>query len=141
MFNHILVGTDGSGTAAAAVKRAVDMAKSANGRLTVMSAYPAAKASAPPFTSLDVAPGIEVATGLLDDVEKRYGDEVQLKTVAREGAPGDVLLEIAEDEDVDVIVVGNRGMTGAKRFVLGSVPNTISHHAPCNVLIVHTTDE
>ena len=39
----------------------------------------------------------------------------------------------------DLIVVGNKGMTGAKRFLLGSVPNKVSHHAPCSVLIIRTT--
>ena len=51
----------------------------------------------------------------------------------------DAILDIAEEQGCDLIVVGNRGMTGAKRFLLGSVPNKISHHAPCSVLIVRTT--
>jgi len=37
------------------------------------------------------------------------------------------------------VIIGNKGMTGAKRFLLGSVPDKISHHAPCSVLIVRTT--
>jgi nucleotide-binding universal stress UspA family protein len=49
------------------------------------------------------------------------------------------LLEVAESTNADLIVVGNRGMTGVKRFVLGSVPNKVAHHASCSVLIVHTT--
>jgi nucleotide-binding universal stress UspA family protein len=56
-----------------------------------------------------------------------------------EGPPGDVLLGIAEDHGADLVVVGSKGMTGASRFVLGSVANTVSHHAPCDVLVVHTT--
>ena len=50
-----------------------------------------------------------------------------------------MICEVAEKEGVDLIVVGNKGMTGAKRFLLGSVPNQVSHHSPCNVLIVKTT--
>ena len=57
----------------------------------------------------------------------------------REGDPAEGLIEVAEEENVDCIIVGNKGMTGAKRFLLGSVPNQVSHHAPCNVMIVHTT--
>jgi nucleotide-binding universal stress UspA family protein len=54
------------------------------------------------------------------------------------GDPASALIEAAEDTLADVIVVGSRGMTGASRFLLGSVPNKVSHHAPCDVLIVHT---
>jgi nucleotide-binding universal stress UspA family protein len=46
---------------------------------------------------------------------------------------------VAEERGSDLIVVGNKGMTGAKRFLLGSVPNKVSHHAPCSVLIIRTT--
>ena len=74
-------------------------------------------------------------------MEKRYGGDVKLRTVLREGSPVDAIIDVADEENADVIVVGNRGMGGAKRFVLGSVPNAVSHHAPCHVLIVHTTNE
>jgi nucleotide-binding universal stress UspA family protein len=58
---------------------------------------------------------------------------------AREGDPADAILDVAEEERADLIVVGNKGMTGAKRFLLGSVPNKVSHHAPCSVMIIRTT--
>ena len=54
------------------------------------------------------------------------------------GDPASLLIDAADDSGGDVIVVGSKGMTSAKRFVLGSVPNKISHHAPCDVVIVHT---
>ena len=57
---------------------------------------------------------------------------------AREGDPADAILDVAEELGADLIVVGNKGMTGAKRFLLGSVPNQVSHHAPCAVMIVRT---
>jgi nucleotide-binding universal stress UspA family protein len=57
----------------------------------------------------------------------------------REGDPADAILDVAEEQKSDLIVVGNKGMSGAKRFLLGSVPNKVSHHAPCSVLIVRTT--
>ena len=53
--------------------------------------------------------------------------------------PADAILDVAEEREADLIVVGNKGMTGAKRFLLGSVPNKVSHHAPCSVLIIRTT--
>ena len=67
------------------------------------------------------------------------GAGVRVSTFAREGDAADAILDVAEERGADLIVVGNKGMTGAKRFVLGSVPNKISHHAPCSVLIVRTT--
>ena len=59
--------------------------------------------------------------------------------VARAGEAADTIIAVADDEGADLIVVGNKGMTGASRFLLGSVPNKITHHAPCNVLVVRTT--
>ena len=58
---------------------------------------------------------------------------------ARQGDPADAILDVAEETGADLVVVGNKGMTGAKRFLLGSVPNKISHHAPCGVLIIRTS--
>ena len=67
----------------------------------------------------------------------RSGSKVE--TYAREGDPADAILDVAEEQKADLIVVGNKGMTGAKRFLLGSVPNKVSHHAPCSVMIIRTT--
>src|SRR4029450_1922359 len=64
---------------------------------------------------------------------------VEVETFARQGDPADAILDVAEEEKADLIIVGNKGMTGAKRFLLGSVPNKVWHHAPCSVLIVRTT--
>ena len=64
---------------------------------------------------------------------------VAVETYARQGDPADAILDVAEERGADLIVVGNKGMTGAKRFLLGSVPNKVSHHAPCSVLIIRTT--
>ena len=63
----------------------------------------------------------------------------EVETFARQGDAADAILDVAEEQRCDLIVVGNKGMTGAKRFLLGSVPNKVSHHAPCSVLIVRTT--
>jgi nucleotide-binding universal stress UspA family protein len=63
---------------------------------------------------------------------------VEVEVFARQGDPADAILDIAEERGSDLIVLGNKGMTGAKRFLLGSVPNKVSHHAPCSVLIIRT---
>ena len=64
---------------------------------------------------------------------------VTIEQHARQGDPADAILDVAEETKADLIVVGNKGMTGARRFLLGSVPNKVSHHAPCSVLIIRTT--
>jgi nucleotide-binding universal stress UspA family protein len=64
---------------------------------------------------------------------------VAVDVYARQGDPADAILDVAEELKADLIIVGNKGMTGAKRFLLGSVPNKVSHHAPCSVLIIRTT--
>ena len=81
----------------------------------------------------DVNQVLEAAAG----AAKQAG--VEVATHAREGDPADAILDVAEQTKADLIVVGNKGMTGARRFLLGSVPNKISHHAPCSVFIVRTT--
>ena len=62
----------------------------------------------------------------------------EVKTAVDSGDPAEMLINTAERSGGDVIVVGSKGMTSAKRFILGSVPNKVSHHAPCDVVIVHT---
>ena len=60
--------------------------------------------------------------------------KVEVVTHPREGDPADAILDVAEENKADLVIVGNKGMTGARRFLLGSVPNKISHHSPCDVL-------
>jgi nucleotide-binding universal stress UspA family protein len=75
----------------------------------------------------------------LERAEGIAGEGIEISLHARQGAPADAILDVAEEVSADLIVVGNKGMTGARRFLLGSVPNRISHHAPCAVLIIRTT--
>jgi nucleotide-binding universal stress UspA family protein len=148
VFSSVLVGTDGSTTAAAAVGEAIVLASKLGARLTIVSAYEPIselrlreeRQSAPADAQWmvnqreDVLAVLEKARELAD-----AGGVAGIETFARQGDAADAILDIAEEQGCDLIVVGNRGMTGAKRFLLGSVPNKISHHAPCSVLIVRTT--
>jgi nucleotide-binding universal stress UspA family protein len=81
----------------------------------------------------------DVATLLSQAARAAEEAGIPVQTFQRQGDPADAILDIAEERDADLIVVGNKGMTGAKRFLLGSVPNRVSHHAPCSVLIIRTT--
>ena len=147
MFTRIVVGTDGSETAAEAVRQAVDLAKLAGAQLSIVSAYaPVSKRrvqdeqlSAPADVQYEIGPREDVNL-VLDAAAgdaRKEGIEVQIHPV--EGDPAEAILNVAEQTKADLIVVGNKGMTGARRFLLSSVPNNISHHAPCSVIIVRTT--
>ena len=147
MFRSILVGTDGSDTAREAVRQAVDLARELGAGLQVVSAYgpvPAARLreeerQAPPDVQWAIGPREDVEAILETVVEEAGAAGVRAEVHARQGDPADAILDVAEETRADLIVVGNKGMTGAKRFLLGSVPNKVSHHAPCSVLIIRTT--
>ena len=147
MFGSIVVGTDGSETAHEAVGAAVDLARLTGAKLELVSAYepvPAARLrdearQVPADLQWMVNPREDVDATLAEAAERAAEAGVECRTYAREGDPADAILDVAEELGSDLIVVGNKGMTGAKRFLLGSVPNKVSHHAPCAVMIVRTT--
>jgi nucleotide-binding universal stress UspA family protein len=147
MFRSIVVGTDGSQTASEAVRQAVELAKEIGAKIQLVSAYEPVPASrlreekreAPEDLQWMVNPREEVDNTLSEAADIVNEAGVDCETFARQGDPADALLDVAEETDADLIVVGNKGMTGAKRFLLGSVPNKVSHHAPCSVLIIRTT--
>ena len=86
-----------------------------------------------------VNPREDVDATLSEAADRVAEAGVASRSWAREGDPADAILDVAEELTADLIVVGNKGMTGAKRFLLGSVPNRVSHHAPCSVMIIRTT--
>lgn len=83
-------------------------------------------------------PDAEVQITLGEAAASVRARDVKVTTHAIDKDPVDALLEVAAEVGAEMIVVGNKGMHGAQRFVLGNVPNKISHRAPCNVLIVST---
>lgn len=124
MYRKIIVGTDGSKTAAKAVDRAVSLAHSTGGSLTIATAGSGDQAAA-----------------IVDGEAKRHADSgVDIDTVILSGDPASALTTAAVDGGHDLLVVGNKGMTGARRFfTIGSVPNKVTHHMPVSLLIVRTT--
>lgn len=147
MFESIIVGTDGSQTAAKAVAQAADIAEKFGSKLFVVSAFQPVsgnrlqreKRAAPEDVEWAINPHEDVDAMLQEMVEPIKGRGVDVEGLARVGDAADAILDVAEEQNSDLIIVGNKGMTGAKRFLLGSVPNKISHHAPCSVLIIRTT--
>jgi nucleotide-binding universal stress UspA family protein len=147
MFGSIVVGTDGSDTATEAVRQAISLAKPLGATLQIVSAYEPVSDTrlreeaqqAPQDLQWMVNPREDVEATLREAADLAEAAGVQAETFARQGDPADAILDVAEEKGSDLIVVGNKGMTGAKRFLLGSVPNKVSHHAPCSVLIIRTT--
>jgi nucleotide-binding universal stress UspA family protein len=112
MYQRILVGTDGSSTAAKAVDRAVEVAASTGASLTILS----------------VGKPDRVTDVVLQEAARHQGAGVAIETKVVEG-----------DAVEGLLVMGNKGMTGLTRFLRGSVPNKVTHQLPCNLLIVKTT--
>jgi nucleotide-binding universal stress UspA family protein len=145
MFSSIVVGTDGSDTATQAVRQAIELARAVGGRIDLVSAYePVTDArlhetiNVPEDLHWMINPREDVEATLEEAAREIRAAGVEVEVFARQGDPADAILDVAEERGSDLIVVGNKGMTGAKRFLLGSVPNKISHHAPCSVLIIRT---
>ena len=147
MFTSIVVGTDGSDTATEAVRQAIALASFVGARIELVSAYePVPKLrlreESVHASEADSNWMVNVREDVLATLESAAADVraagIEVEVFARQGDPADAILDVAEERASDLIVVGNQGMTGAKRFLLGSVPNKVSHHAPCSVLIIRT---
>jgi nucleotide-binding universal stress UspA family protein len=143
MFKAIVVGTDGSETAEIALARAIALARLSGATLHVVSAYEPVRARVggkqpvPEAVDWSVGSDFKVDAVLQRAKSAASGDGVEVQVHAPKGDPADALIETARKQDADLIVLGSRGMRGARR-VLGSVPNKVSHHAPCDLLIVQT---
>ena len=141
MYNTIVVGADDSPTALQAVTQAIEFAKMSGGTLHIVTAY-----KPKPVNEQDVPDEFRYAmasTGDADVLLRRLADMAQSEGVATElhaatADPAEALISVADREGADLIVVGNKGMKGARR-VLGSVPNSVAHRANCSVLILPTT--
>jgi nucleotide-binding universal stress UspA family protein len=145
MFSTIVVGTDGSDTAAGAVALAIELAQRSGATLHVVSAYKdpattiAAAQAGPvgvPDTSLTASSMKSGSEELVAEVANDAG-AVAVETHAVAGAPADVLINVAESVGADLIVVGSKGMKGARRLI-GSVPNSVAHRSHCHVIIAKT---
>ena len=147
MFASIVVGTDGSESAQEAVRQAVELAARLGATLRIVSAYEPVPAGrlreeaeqVPADLQWMINPREDVDATLRGAAASALEGGIEAETYARQGDPADAILDVAEEQGADLIVVGNKGMTGARRFLLGSVPNRVSHHAPCSVLIIRTS--
>jgi nucleotide-binding universal stress UspA family protein len=144
VLETIAVGTDGSDTASKAVEFAIDLAEKYGSKLVVASSYQPVtegrirreQRDAPEDIQWSINPAEDVEATLREVEGKAQARGLSTVSEAREGDPAEVLCGIAENHGADLLIVGNKGM---QRRILGSVPNSVSHNAPCSVTIVKTT--
>jgi nucleotide-binding universal stress UspA family protein len=141
MFETIVVGTDGSETANVAVSQAFELVKEQGHVLHVVSAYRPSTARVVKVGAdeWDILPEDQVDAVLQDVAARARIEGVKVETHAIRSEPATAVVRVAKEVGADLVVVGNKGMKGAKRFLLGSVPNKVAHTAPCTVLIIKTT--
>ncbi len=149
MYQEIVVGTDGSAGADVAVDAAIELARLTGARVHVVHVHKVVTASGAAGVELAVPPVdiVEVNEAIHTDgqhicdqaVARADRAAVQAETHCVGGHAGDELLRVASAVSADLVVIGNRGMSGMRRFVLGSVPNKVAHHCSASVLIVDTS--
>jgi nucleotide-binding universal stress UspA family protein len=140
MFTTVVVGTDWSGTAEVAFVKALELARQGGGRLHVVTASPPAPAPATgrpagASGSASLGPDFQADVVLERTLDRLGANDVDVRQHTVTAEPGEAIVAVAEEVGADLVVVGNKGM---HRRVLGSTPNTVSHRAPCDVLIVQT---
>jgi nucleotide-binding universal stress UspA family protein len=143
MSESIVVGTDGSDSAKVAVKEAVRLAAALGADLHLVSAFRpirGAHVSGDTAHEFQTLPDSKVESTLSEAAASARTHELGVTTHAVEREPVDALLNVADEVSATYIVVGSKGMHGARRLTLGNVPNQVSHRARCNVLIVATDD-
>lgn len=143
-YRTVVVGTDGSSTAEDAVRHAGELAARAGARLVAVTAYR-------PHDGDGDGDAPEEVRWMVGDRATAEAEARRARALAAElgvrdvvvraepGDPADVIVATAEEFEADLVVVGSKGLgTPATRFLLGSVAGAVSHHAPCDVLVVHT---
>ena len=144
MYETIVVGTDGSSRANIALDHAIALAHAFGSQLHIVHAV-----NDRPRDSATMGGATKAHLEINQSYDR--GDPVTAAAMTRAnehgvsgqihaplGDPADMLISIAEAQHADLVVLGNRGMGGLRRFVLGSVPDRIAHRCPCNLLIVDT---
>ena len=130
LYRRVLVGTDGSDTAAEAVRWATALASQNGAELVLVRVLPPAQISDAGAVAHDLA---QLALQCAGPKGKAR--------VLTDGDPARAIVRVAVEEEADLVVVGSAGMAGRKEFLLGNVPNRVSHLCKCSVVIVKTSED
>jgi nucleotide-binding universal stress UspA family protein len=138
-MSTFVVGTDGSRAAEAAVEKVIELVRGSGVTVHLVCAYPGRST----LERLGMSARQEpvdmrgVAADVLGRAELRFREAgFAVEKHAREGDPAQTIIDVADEQNADLIVIGARGTTGLRRFMLGSVAAKLSHHAPRSLLIV-----
>jgi len=143
MFSRILVAVDGSPFAERALAHAVDLSKKYHAKLLIVHVvlrrfYAVTPSEAGVLATTVFVKEMESEGKKIiaksEEVAKAAGTEYECKLM--QGVPADEIVKIAQAEKVDLIVIGSRGLTEVRAFLLGSVSDKVSHHSKCQILIV-----
>ena len=140
MYKRILVPTDGSEFAKKAQQHALFLAKVSGAEIVAVS-----------VTENNFVNGLPLDDEIyqlnqvlkerseenLKEFDKLNEDNLKITYVIREGSPAKVILEVAKEEEIDLIVMGSSGKSGFDRFIMGSVADKVVNSAKCAVLVVH----
>ncbi len=144
MYEVVVVGTDGSPTASKAVEKAAGIARSLGAKLHVVTAYQVAVSGLAQVSGAAIvdtgalhAEAQKGAKDVGDRAIEAYGDGLKIEAHVVNADAANAILDTARAVGADLIVVGSKGMKGARRF-LGSVPNSVAHAADCAVLVAKT---
>ena len=148
MFTHILLATDGSEHAEKAAEAAGAMAEKFSARLTVLHVFMPPTSTVMPLATTGSAAGMDAtlvaqwAEAARDSVARHTARALETTGATHSlrqeiGHPAEAIVRVANEEKCDLIVIGSRGLSGLKEFLLGSVSNRVLHHARCPVLVEH----
>ena len=147
IFKKMMVALDGSEHADHALDFALDLAEKHSANVVLISVY---HLSTLCYTALEVeviqncleAQKVQHENVLSEALKKvkKLKPNLKVSTKLLKGRPADRIIETAKEENFDIIVMGSRGLTGVKRFLLGGVTDRVVHHAPCSVMVVKTPE-
>jgi nucleotide-binding universal stress UspA family protein len=146
-FEPIVVGVDPSDSGKLVAHKSAELAQLLGARVHVVSAaYRPSTGHDDPTEAQDdeiigdARADAALCQALADAAHPFRERGVEVALHARAGDPAEAIVSVAEEQRARLIIVGSRGMRGARRYLLGDVPNKVSHHAPCGVMILKTAE-
>ena len=140
MYKKILVPTDGSEFAKKAQKHALFLSKVSGAEIIAVSVTENNFVNGLPLDD-EVYQLNQILKERSEENLKEFDelneDDLKITHVIREGSPAKVILEVAKEEEIDLIVMGSSGKSGFDRFIMGSVADKVVNSAKCAVLVVH----
>ncbi len=141
MYKRILVPTDGSEFAKKAEKHALFLARASGAEIFAVSVTENNFVNGLPLDDevyqLNQILKERSEENLKEFDELNDNNDLKITHVIREGSPAKVILEVAKEEDIDLIVMGSSGKSGFDRFIMGSVADKVVNSAKCAVLVIH----